>query len=403
MRIAMISGEYPPLEGGVGDFTRALSLELLRQGHAVQILTGKQGDGVTVTEEEGLTIHRCISHWDLRAYPRISRWIADVHPDVVNIQYQPAIYEMKGAIHVLPRWQGQRNPQPIVTTFHDLRVPYLFPKAGRLREWAVLQLATYSQGVILTNDEDYTMLTQKLHADQPGFKGGRSSRLRVIPIGSNIAPAPPAGYERASWRLRQQFSPQDFLIGFFGFLNRSKGVETLLDALAQLRQEGIPAHLLLIGGQTGSSDPTNRAYAAEIGARIAAANLGRFVHRTGFTTPAEVSAALLACDACALPYRDGVSLRRGTLHAALAHGQAIITTTPQTPAERFRDGENLLLVAADAPAELAEALRNLWRAPELRAHLGQGAKQLAAEFSWNRIAAHTAGFFRQLLGHSDRA
>ena len=112
MRIAMISGEYPPLEGGVGDFTRALSLELLRQGHAVQILTGKQGDGVTVTEEEGLTIHRCISHWDLRAYPRISRWIADVHPDVVNIQYQPAIYEMKGAIHLLPRWQGQRSVGP---------------------------------------------------------------------------------------------------------------------------------------------------------------------------------------------------------------------------------------------------------------------------------------------------
>lgn len=405
MRIAMISGEYPPLEGGVGDFTRALSMELLRQGHAVQVLTGKQGDDATVTEEEGLTIHRCISHWDLRAYPRISRWIADVRPDVVNIQYQPAIYEMKGAIHLLPRWQGQRSPQPIVTTFHDLRVPYLFPKAGRLREWAVLQLATYSQGVILTNDEDYTMLTQKLHADQPGFK------LRVIPIGSNIAPAPPAGYERASWRLQQQFSPQDFLIGFFGFLNRSKGVETLLDAVAQLRQEGIPAHLLLIGGQTGSSDPTNRAYAAEIDARITAANLGRTVHRTGFTTPDEISAALLACDACALPYRDGVSLRRGTLHAALAHGQAIITTTPQTPAERFRDGENLLLVAPDAPAELAEALRELWRTPELRAHLGQGAKQLAAEFSWNRIAAHTAGFFRQLRrigtapreGHSDGA
>ncbi|MDX9954319.1 MAG: glycosyltransferase family 4 protein [Anaerolineae bacterium] len=394
MRIAIISGEYPPLEGGVGDFTQTLGLELLRQGHELHILTGKQG-AATVSEEEGLTIHRCIKHWGFSAYAQIARWIANVQPDVINIQYQPAIYEMKGAIHLLPRWQQRRFTQPLITTFHDLRVPYLFPKAGRLREWAVLQLAKHSQGVILTNDEDYATITQKLHAAQPG------PRYQVIPIGSNIAPAPPAGYERTAWRSGQQFAPQDFLIGFFGFLNRSKGVETLLDALAQLRQEGVPAHLLLIGGQTGSSDPTNRAYADEITARIAAARLERYVHRTGFATPAEVSAALLACDACALPYRDGVSLRRGTLHAALAHGQAIITTAPQTPSKHFRDGENMLLVSPDNPAELAEALRELWRAPELRAELGQQAKRLAAEFGWNRIAAHTVGFFRQLCRDVD--
>ncbi len=389
MRLAIITGEYPPQEGGVGDFTRTLSLELLRQGHELHILTG-EGHAAPVTEEEGLLVHRLIPDWGFGCHSRIVRWVASVHPDIVNIQYQPAIYEMKGAMHLLPRWQKRAIAVPIVTTFHDLRTPYLFPKAGPLREWAVQALARHSQGAILTNDEDYTVLAHLLRKAHP------APQLRLVPIGSNIAPSPPADYDRAAWRAERAFTPEDFLIGFFGFLNRSKGVESLLDALALLLQEGAPAHVLLIGGRTGSSDTTNRAYAAEIDARIATLGLSSRVHRTGFATPVEVSAALLACDACALPYRDGVSLRRGTLHAALAHGLATVTTTPQTPSKHLQDRENMLMVPPDQATDLAGALLRLWRTPDLRLQLGQQAALLAREFSWNRIASHTAEFFRQL-------
>lgn len=394
MRIAILTGEYPPLEGGVGDFTRALALELRRQGHELHILTGQNG-APAIADEDGVHVHRCIPSWGIACHNQIVRQVAAIRPDVLNIQYQPAIYEMKGAIHLLPRWQKRNIQVPIVTTFHDLRVPYLFPKAGQLREWSVQQLAANSQGVILTNDEDYAQLTRMLGSGSP------APQVRLIPIGSNIAPAPPPGYEPAAWRAGQKFNPEDFLIGYFGFLNRSKGVETLLEAAAALIQEGIPVQLLFIGGRTGSSDPTNRAYAAEIDARLEALGLSARVRRTGFATPPEVSAALLACDVCALPYRDGVSLRRGTLHAALAHGKAIVTTTPQVPSRQLRNGENMLMVPPDAVTEFTEALRRLWHEPDLRARLGQQAALLAAGFSWNRIAAHTAEFFRQLCRQAE--
>jgi hypothetical protein len=77
---------------------------------------------------------------------------------VVNIQYQPAAYNMNSAaINFLP-WR-LKNVVKTAVTFHDLRVPYLFPKAGRLRQTAVNFLARSADGVIATNPADYQSLS----------------------------------------------------------------------------------------------------------------------------------------------------------------------------------------------------------------------------------------------------
>ena len=39
MRIALLSGEYPPQPGGVGDYTRHLGQALLARGHEVFVFT----------------------------------------------------------------------------------------------------------------------------------------------------------------------------------------------------------------------------------------------------------------------------------------------------------------------------------------------------------------------------
>jgi glycosyltransferase involved in cell wall biosynthesis len=390
MRIGMITGEYPPLEGGVGDFSRELGMALHANGHEVHILTTQINDRQpSSVQENELAIYRNIYDWGRSTHTEITRWINTLALDVVNIQYQAAAYQMRSGINFYPRAQRGRLAAPIVVTYHDLLPPYLFPKAGPLRKWSVRQLAQYADGIIVTNGDDYTALTAAMERTLPP--------TRLIPIGSNIAPQQPADYDRAAWRAARGIYPKDMLIGFFGFLNRGKGVETLIEALGQLVIAGLPAHLIFIGGRTGSSDSTNARYAHEIDGLIEETGLSTHVQRTGFTTPAEVSAALLAVDVCAFPYRHGASLRHGTLHAALAHGSAIVTTTPQTETPQLQDGKNVLLIPPEEATALADALRRLWKEPQLRADLGQQAAQLSREFSWERIAAHTAEFFRTLV------
>jgi glycosyltransferase involved in cell wall biosynthesis len=186
------------------------------------------------------------------------------------------------------------------------------------------------------------------------------------------------------------------VIGFFGFLNRSKGVDTLIRAVARLRDRGQPAKLLFIGGRTGTSDPTNAAYAEEIDALVEDYHLAPYVRRTGFATQQEVSAALYAVDVCALPYRDGANLRRGTLHAALAHGCAIVTTTPVSPLSELEDGTHVVFVAPEEPEALANALQAVGMDTALQKRLGTAAAALAQQFTWPRIAAASAAFFETL-------
>lgn len=383
MRIGLITGEYPPDRGGVGDFTNRLGQALAGLEHEVHVITARSPSTDLTQKRSPITVHRTVDDWRWRCWNHISTLAEDLDLDILDVQYQAAAYRMHPAINLVPRPQGR---PPVVVTFHDLKVPYLFPKAGPLRRWVVRMLARRADAVIATNREDQLRLGEEID----------SHKLNLIPIGSNIELSPPAGYERDAERARWGIGPNDVLLGYFGFLNESKGGEELIRALHHLVEENLPAHLLKIGGRVGTSDPTNRTYAEKIDRLIADLALTPRVHSTGYASPPQVSAALLATDICVLPYRDGVSFRRGTLLACLVHGRAIVTTRPSVPLPQVRDGETMLLVEPRDPLRLAEAVTRLALNPELQAHLEAEAASLGAEFAWERIARRTAAVFDRL-------
>jgi glycosyltransferase involved in cell wall biosynthesis len=376
------------MQGGVGDFSRELSKELAALGHETHILTRTGCRSAELSP--AYRVHPEIERWNWSLFARANRWIKANRLEIVNLQYQAAAYGMHPAINLLPRCLASI---PLVVTFHDLNVPYLFPKAGRFRWWAVLTLAQHASRVIVTNQEDLAKL-----------EGHRlRSRPAVIPIGSNISPVPPAGYDRSSWRESWGVLPDETLLGYFGFLNESKGGEDLVQALhllglappakTEAREIKPPVRLIMIGGRTGSSDPVNRAYAEQIDALIARLYLQEQVLRTGYIAAEQVSASLLATDICVLPYRDGVSFRRGSFMAALAHGLPIITTTPATHLPELRHGDNVYLVPPAEPGALAEAVTALRENPVLRQRIAAGASKLAQQFRWDSIAQATAELF----------
>lgn len=378
LRVLLISGEYPPMEGGVADFTRILAEALAVQGAQVHVLTARRA---APAPSDKVICHPIMDSWDWRAMRAAIRHIREtIQPDVINIQYQTAAYGMHPAINLLP-WLLRDTP--CVVTFHDLRTPYLFPKAGAVRQSANLALARGCHAVIVTNRQDYQQMTHYRWIP----------RLEMIPIGSNIPAALPDDYDRARQRAQMGIPEDAIVLCYFGFLNASKGGEELVEALAHLRQAGCDAYLLMVGETVGASDPTNVAYLERVKGLIRERGLEERVRWTGYLPAAGVSASLDSADICVLPYRDGASFRRGSFMAALAHGLPIVTTEPQVLIPELRHGENVLLTPPRNPLALGRALVQLWQDPALRARLGQGAQELSRSFGWEHIAARTLEVF----------
>jgi polysaccharide biosynthesis protein PslF len=383
VRIVLVSGEYPPMQGGVGDYTREMARAFAAEGHTVWAMV-PQALAKTYAEADALPwrVLPVVENWRWGCWRTISEVVREVEPEVVNIQYQAAAYDMRvPAINLLPWHLHRTTAAAVAVTFHDLKPPYLFPKAGPLRSYAVRVLGRLADAAIVTNAED--------EATARAWWDGRTRRrpqLHRIPIGSNIPVAPPEGYARAAWRAARGYGDDDLVWAYFGFLNESKGGETLVEALARA-----PSHhkLLMVGGRVGSSDPTNVGYAGRVEAVIAELGVGDRVAWTGYVATSEVSAALMGADIVVLPYRDGISFRRGSLHAALAHGCAVVSTVPRLPIGELRHDENVLLVPPDDPQAVCGAALRLEQDEVLRRRVGKGARELAATFTWEHIARRT--------------
>jgi glycosyltransferase involved in cell wall biosynthesis len=334
------------------------------------------------------TAWRRVTDWGFGSWRRVEAALAEWRADLLHIQYQPGAFQLKGAVNLLPLWLRARRPGlRVVTTFHDLRVPHLFPKAGPLRSLAVRALLRGSDSAIFVDPTDLARV---------GVARGR----HWIPIGSNIPCAPPADYDRAALRAQLGVESDGLLVGYFGFLSAGKGATTLLRAMRLLRDAGCPARLVLIGAGANSGSASDRAdeqAALALGEEL---GLGSYLRLTGLLPPPDVAAHLLACDVVALPYDDGASFRRGSLLAALEHGCPVVTTAPAGEAlgqgaRRLEPDRQFLAVPPDDPAALAAALMRLAEDAALAAQLGAAGRALAERCGWAALAAETAAVYAE--------
>jgi glycosyltransferase involved in cell wall biosynthesis len=352
-KVLFVSGEYPPVPGGVGDYTANLRLALAAMGARSVVLTSHGATG----EDVGI-----VRRWGWASIGRVLQIARREQVDVVHIQYQAGAFGMHPALNLLPSMVSRRLP--VVTTFHDLRVPYLFPKAGRLRKSAIVRMARGSDAVIVTNPADARAL------------GNERVSVEQIPIGPNLPPPGPVG------------EPARDTVAFFGFPARSKGIAELLHALGALPP---PRSTLLLIGAEGEPGPANDILAAaEIDELVAEA--GVVVQRTGFLPPQDASGALARAGAIVLPFQAGASLRSGSLLAALQSGRPVVTTAPRHASDlgRLANMPQLQLIPAGEPDALVSAIS--------RAVVWTGVPgPLPPEFRWQAIATAHDKLYQRLL------
>ncbi len=368
---------------GVGDYTAQLCDHLSRLAMNVHILTSRQARAeLRMDGHNLLEVHPIVDSWTFKDLARaVKTVVADVRPDLINLQWPTAAYGRSLAVNFLPLYLRMHiSPNvPLVTTIHELRY---FRPLTRLRLWPAL---AFSRRIILVDPMD--------QASVKSVYSPAAARCRLIPIGSNL-PTAGKGYDRVQCRKQLGFSDSDFVVGFFGFANPPKGLETLLGALRQLKDSHPQLRLLLL-----SQLSEQNSYQRRLKHDLAVTGLDRITVTPEYAEPRLAAEMLASTDAAVLPFVDGVSVKRGSLMACLAQGLPILTTTPQRgEVNEFQDGVNMLLVPPKDVKLLSEALRRMIADSDLRARLALGAWDLARHFSWGDIAQRQLGVFEEALG-----
>ena len=381
MRVCFVSGSYPPIRCGIGDFAQRLAAALTQQGIAVSVLTSK--DGVMSGRDGAVMRMPVVSDWNMGALPTILSELCALAPDLVNIQYPTQRYGRQPLVNLLPWFIRARLHIPTVTTVHE------FSTFRRLGKWRIGLSVLSSDHVIVPDQVNLEQMTQM-------FPGARSKFTRV-PIGANIEPRWPNDLDRCRVRASFDATDADVVIAYFGFISPSKGIETLLRAFQQASQVETNLRLLLIASRE-PADPNYTAYHRRVTEMIEELRMGDRIFWTGYGAPAQVSAYLASADFAALPFTDGVSRRRTSLLTALAHGLPVISTAPPalTP-EDLNEEAGLELVPIHNASALANTMVNLAQDRIRRELLAARARQFAGTFSWANIAAQTLAVYQRVL------
>lgn len=358
MRIAWVTPDYPPDQGGVSDHSSAMVSVLRDSGHEVFVSSRPHERGFAALNAE----------------------LAAFAPELIVVAYVPLGYapHTGGVAPAFTAWcvgLRLRSRYPSILLAHEASLPTAHLWHERKHKLAALGAVQAAQFSILAACFDSVffsnMGTWQVWADGLPLLASRFHTLRIC---SNIPYHPSDDPETDLTAAGVAVPPTTIL--FFGTGHQSvlfDYVEAAFRALLEIE----PNAVLVVVGM--SSEKLRRASPslAALGARVLA---------LGYVEAKYVSLWLQVAKLVLAPLVEGVSARKGTVMAALQHGQAVVTTRGFHTRDDIAWSEICLLAPLEREAFAAEAVRT-YQDPILRSTLGRAAR---AEYEAHASAAVTA-------------
>ncbi|MCS6989848.1 MAG: glycosyltransferase family 4 protein [Chloroherpetonaceae bacterium] len=224
---------------------------------------------------------------------------------------------------------------------------------------------------------------------QQRFSAGALKKFRVIFDGLDFNVFKPYD-DKAALRKALDLPTDAFILLFVGQVKAGKGIFDLLDAMTILKEKSPDGKepLLLIAGK-----PIDDFTLPDVLAQIQQQDLNaRFLgHRN------DVHRYMQACDVLALPSHEGVEGLPRALVEGMACGAIGLGTDTSGLREAFADG-NGIVVREKSPMEIASAILNLMRNPDLQAYYRQkGLESVRARFDVRANTQAIERFYAQML------
>lgn len=394
--VAMISMHTSPLAslggretGGMNVYVRETGLELARLGHPVDIFTRDDGSMPPVqSPAPGL---RVIA---LPAGPRArvekEEQIALLPEFLAALrrfrQRDGQRYELVHSHYWLSGWSGRHVQRlwdlPHVTMFHTLgevkRRARVAEHEPERRIEVERVIATTADRVVAASSHEKGLLMR--------LYGAADRRVSVIPCGVDLERFTPR--DRAAARAAIGLPLEGQVVLFVGRLEPLKGVELLIDAVAEL-EDSAPT-LLIVGG-----DERAESYIAGLKRQAAARGIGGRVRFAGAVAQEQLPAYYSAADLCVVP-SSYESFGLVALEA-MACGAPVIASRVGGLTGTVRDGESGFLIPWRCPQPFSDKIDLLLGNEPLRRSFSQAARAQAAGFRWSAVAAQLSALYAQVI------
>jgi glycosyltransferase involved in cell wall biosynthesis len=187
------------------------------------------------------------------------------------------------------------------------------------------------------------------------------------------------------------------LMGVVAQLSPWKGQDTAIEALRILREEGVDAHLLLIGSAKFVARATrfdNESYVSSLHALVADAGLEEYVSWMGERE--DVPELVRALDVLLLPSWEEPFGR--ALIEAMALNVPVVATNIGGPPEIIEDGREGYLLAPREPGAWAQAIRRFAEEPQRGWEMGRaGRRRVEAAFTVDRHVASVLDVYERAI------
>jgi D-inositol-3-phosphate glycosyltransferase len=220
--------------------------------------------------------------------------------------------------------------------------------------------------------------------------GADPARVAVVPPGVDLTLFQPT--DRDDARMQIGYGPGRIVL-FVGRLERLKGVDVAIRALALLRdRQHDDVRLLILGEDShdGSDSEKERlkAFASRVGVHDRVDFLGSVAHH-------ELPFFYSAADVCVMPsYSESFGL---VALEAQACGRPVVGADVAGLRSVVRDEVSGYLLDGHDPAAYAERIGRLLDNPDLAQQMGRRGRLLAQRFSWTRTADSLQKLFEGVM------
>lgn len=371
-RWQIVVGEYPPQVGGIGHYSRLVARSLAESGDEVHVWTPSPA----VTVDAGVTVHILPDHFGPRAIAMLSRELRD---GILLVQYVPHSFGWRAMNLPFCAWLHTRaRKQALWVMFHEVAFP--FGKDRPLRHNFLGVVTRFMAGVVARKADQIFVAIPAWEALLRQITLV-TSPVSWMPVPSNIPVIDDP--EESSAIRRRYLSDGGILLGHFGTFG-SPIADMLAEFTPAVLEAVSSAKMLLIGKNGTRFRDAILTRHSQLAGRIEA---------TGALGFDELSRHLSACDVMIQPYPDGVTTRRSSAMAALAHGRATITSSGALTESIWAETRAVALAPAGEVEQVASLGRSLGHDESSRRRLGRAACRL---YQRHFALEHTITALREL-------